>query len=79
MRTIGSYELKTHLSEVLDAVEHGQAVIVTRHGRPVARMMPPDAAGREDVNHVVRSLMAFPRTSLPRGVTIKGLIDEGRR
>jgi len=45
MRTVGSYELKTHLAEVLDAVEHGQTVIVTRHGKPIS---PPDAKwGRE--------------------------------
>jgi len=40
MREVGAHELKTHLSEVLDAVEHGQTVVVTRHGRPIARISP---------------------------------------
>jgi prevent-host-death family protein len=79
MRSIGSYELKTHLSEVLDAVEHGQGVIVTRHGKPIARILPPEAAEVAEVSRAVKGLMAFPRTRLPKGVTIKRLIDEGRR
>jgi prevent-host-death family protein len=79
MRRVGSYELKTHLSEVLDAVEHGQVVIVTRHGKPIARILPTEAAQRNEVGRAVRALLTFPRTPLPKGVTIRGLIEEGRR
>ena len=79
MRKIGAYELKTHLSEVLDDVEHGQTVVVTRHGRPIARISPDAADQRQQVNQAVQSLLAFPRTPLPKGVTIRKLIEEGRR
>lgn len=79
MRQIGSYELKTQLSEVLDAVEHGQPVVVTRHGKPIARIIPPEAAERAEASQAVKAIMAFPRTPLPEGVTIKSLIEEGRR
>ena len=79
MRSIGTYELKAHLSEVLDAVEHGQTVIVTRHGKPIARILPSDTAEREHVSEAVQALLSFPRTRLPRGVTIRGLIEQGRR
>jgi prevent-host-death family protein len=79
MQCIGTYELKTHLSEVLDAVEHGQTVIVTRHGKPIARILPSDAAEREQVSQAVQSLLSFPRTRLPKGVTIRSLIEQGRR
>ncbi len=79
MQSIGTYELKTHLSDVLDAVEHGQTVVVTRHGKPIARIVPSDAAEREGVKEAVQSLLNFPRTRLPKGVTIRNLIDEGRR
>lgn len=79
MRSIGSYELKTRLSEVLDAVEHGQTVLITRHGKPIARLLPPEAVKRKRVSRAVQSLMTFPRTSLPKGVTIKSLVSEGRR
>lgn len=79
MREIGSYELKTHLSEVLDAVEHGQSVLVTRHGKLIARILPSAATEREEASRAVKALLKFPRTRLPKGVTIRGLIEEGRR
>ncbi|MGA2584501.1 MAG: type II toxin-antitoxin system prevent-host-death family antitoxin [Tepidisphaeraceae bacterium] len=79
MRKIGSYELKVHLSEVLDSVEHGQTVIVTRHGKPIARILPNAEAEQSATGAVVRALRDFPRTRLPKGVTIRGLIEEGRR
>ncbi len=78
-KTIGSYELKTHLSEVLDAVEHGQTVIVTRHGKPIAQIGPHDAGVREQTHLAVQGLLNFPRTKLPDAMTIRSLIDEGRR
>ena len=79
MRKIGTYQLKTRLSEVLDAVEHGQTVVVTRHGRRIARISPDTADRRQQVRQAVKSLLSFPRTPLPRGVTIRSLIEEGRR
>ena len=41
MREVGVLEAKTHLSALLDEVERGGEVIITRHGRPVARLSPP--------------------------------------
>ncbi len=79
MRTVGSYELKTHLAEVLDAVEHGQTVIVTRHGKPIARLTPNGEENRQRVKQATRSLRQFPRTRLPKGITVRSLIEEGRR
>jgi prevent-host-death family protein len=79
MRKIGAYELKTHLSEVLDAVEHGQTVVVTRHGRPIARISPDAADQRQQASQAVQSLLNFPRIPLPKGVTVRSLIEEGRR
>ncbi|MBC7785558.1 MAG: type II toxin-antitoxin system prevent-host-death family antitoxin [Burkholderiales bacterium] len=79
VRTIGSYELKTHLAEVLSAVEHGQTIIVTRHGKAIARIQPNSSAVHEQVGGTIKSLLAFPRSRLPRGVSVRSLIDEGRR
>jgi prevent-host-death family protein len=44
---VGAYDAKTRLSELLDRVEKGEQIIITRHGKPVARLVPegrPDAA-----------------------------------
>jgi prevent-host-death family protein len=39
---VGAFEAKTHLSRLLDQVQEGGVVYITRHGKPVARLMPPE-------------------------------------
>ena len=46
METIGAYEAKTHLSKLLDRVARGESLTITRHGKPVARLVPV-TTGRE--------------------------------
>ncbi len=40
MKAVGAYEAKTHLSALLDQVEAGETITITRHGRPVAQLVP---------------------------------------
>ena len=40
MRSVGAFEAKTHLAALLDAVSGGEQITITRHGRPVARLVP---------------------------------------
>ena len=40
MEHIGAYEAKTHLPKLLDRVAHGESLTITRHGKPVARLVP---------------------------------------
>jgi len=40
-RVIGAFEAKTHLSQLLDDVETGTEIEITRRGKPVARLVPP--------------------------------------
>ncbi|MEA1673467.1 type II toxin-antitoxin system prevent-host-death family antitoxin [Nitrospirillum sp. BR 11163] len=47
MSTVGAFEAKTHLAALLDKVEAGEEVIITRHGRPVAKLSPID--GGKDI------------------------------
>jgi prevent-host-death family protein len=37
---LGAYEVKTHFAQILDRVAHGETITVTRHGKPVARIVP---------------------------------------
>ena len=46
MREIQATEAKTHLAELLRAVEHGETVAITRHGKPVAHLVPAGAQDR---------------------------------
>jgi prevent-host-death family protein len=80
MDTVGLFEAKTHLSELIARAERGEEVVITRHNKPVARIVPiegsaPDAAARRAaVSALLRS--ARGRTL---GTDWKVLRDEGRR
>lgn len=44
MQAIGAFEAKTHFSELLVKVSHGESIIITRHGEEVAMLIPIDAS-----------------------------------
>jgi prevent-host-death family protein len=79
MKSVGAYELKTHLSELLRDIEAGETVIVTRHGVPIARIVP---LGKEhdDAAAALEEIHRFRRERRPTlgGITIRELIEEGR-
>lgn len=80
MRSVGSYEAKTHLPALLDSVARGEIVIITRRGRPAARLMPisPDL---HSVPATVAALKAFGKRHRNRlkGISFRDLIENGRR
>ncbi len=41
MITVGAFEAKTHLSQLLDQVAQGEEITITRHGEPVAKLVAP--------------------------------------
>lgn len=68
MREIGSYEAKTHLPEILRDVERGEIYIITRRGRPVARVIPAGSEAPEKVQGVIDTIRD-KRKSLPKMTT----------
>jgi prevent-host-death family protein len=79
MRRIGSYEAKTHLPRLLDEVARGESITITKHGVPVAVLVPPVESGLAGAHEAAAGLRAFRRSHGLRGLTIRQLIDEGRR
>lgn len=80
MTTIGSYEAKTHLPALLKRVEAGEEITITRHGHPVARLVPVGDVARTHPDELVDRLLTFRRQhTLGPGLTVRDLIDEGRR
>ena len=53
MRKIQATEAKTRLAELLRAVEHGETVAITRHGKPVAHLVPARAEDRANRERAV--------------------------
>ena len=78
--TVGAYEAKTHFSELLEKVEGGQEIVITKHGTAVARLVPVKnkASAEERVAAIERILELAAGLSLGR-LKIKDLITEGRR
>lgn len=79
METVGAYEAKTHLSELLDRVAQGAYITITRHGVPVAVLQPVDPHKRVDVTLVIAQLRQFRQQNNLGTLTIRDLIEEGRR
>jgi prevent-host-death family protein len=79
METVGAYEAKTHLSKLLDRVAKGEQIIITRHGSPVAIMQPADRSKQVDVAAVIRKMRSLRRAHQLGGLSVKDMIEEGRR
>jgi prevent-host-death family protein len=65
MTTVSAYEAKTYLPRLIRAVEQGETIVITRHGKPVARLVPVDARDRGDVGQVIER-MRRARARRPR-------------
>jgi prevent-host-death family protein len=79
MKTIGSYEAKTHLPRLLDEVAKGEEITITKHGVPVAVLVPPPEARRRSVGEVIEEIREFRKGKTLGGLKIKDLVEEGRR
>lgn len=83
--SIGAYEAKTHLSALLDRVARGESLTITRNGKPVARLVPAEAApGKPSPAEAVARIVALREELRAEGVRvsqqdIRDWIAEGRR
>ena len=80
MKTIGAYELKTKTGDVLDKVERGETVQITRRGKPVGRLVPEPQKDREAVRKAVAGIRRL-RKQMP-AIPLQDLLDyrhEGHR
>jgi prevent-host-death family protein len=77
---VGSFEAKTHLSELLDRVEAGEEVTITRHGSPVAIMVPVRRKStRAERRAAIEAIRELAKGNTLGASKIKDLIAEGRR
>jgi prevent-host-death family protein len=79
MKEVGAFEAKSRLGQLLDWVEAGEEVVITRRGKAVARMVPPDTGiDRERSREAVRRIREMRKGVTLGGLRIRDLIDEGR-
>lgn len=77
--TVGIFEAKQKLSELVERASHGEEIVITRRGREQARLVPMPAQRGRTLKEIFDSIRSRPRISLRKGLTIKGMIEEGRR
>ena len=80
IQTMGAFEAKTHFSKLLEAIEAGEQVIITKHGHPVAKIIP--FKEKDDPMHpseIIAQLEAFNRAHTLGNEDWKTLRDEGRK
>lgn len=79
-RTIGAFEAKTHLSQLLDLAAMGERFTITKRGKPVAMLVPLDEEPRMTVEEAMAVMSEIrSRVTLGDDLTVRDLIEEGRR
>ena len=80
MKEVGAFEAKNRLGHLLDLVEQGEEVVITRHGKAVARLVPPKGGfSRAEARDAAQRIREMSRGVRLGGLRLKDLIDEGRR
>ena len=77
--TVGAFEAKTHLSTLLDRVGGGEEVIITKHGKPVARLVSAARVDQARVNDAFEKLKLLRKQTTLGGLSWQALRDTGRR
>jgi len=79
MKTVGAYEAKTHLSKLLERVIKGEQITITKHGVTVAVLQPPASLKKERPKQVITELRKFREKHSLNGLSLRDMIEEGRR
>lgn len=84
MGKVGAFEAKNRLSELLDRVERGEEIVITRHGKPVAKLGPAEAQDQKRATAALKRLAELRERLRAEGVSFStqellSLRDEGRR
>jgi prevent-host-death family protein len=73
MREVQASEAKTHLPQLLDDVERGETIVITRHGRPIARLVPDEDDRQARSRAAIDGIMALRKRT--GKVTLQEILD----
>jgi prevent-host-death family protein len=79
MERIGIRDARAKLSELIDRVQSGEEVVLTRHGEPVARLVPEKPRRKRSRAAAVTRIRALASKLDIRDVDVRNLIEEDRR
>jgi prevent-host-death family protein len=78
MDPIGIYDAKVKLSELIERVEAGEEVVITKRGKAVARLVPAEVPRRKSAARAAKHIRALCERLNVRGVKIRDLVAGGR-
>ena len=79
MITLGAFEAKTHLSSLLERVAQGEEIVITKRGKPIARLVPFEKAPQRNLDEVVERILELRKQTRSGGLSWKELRDAGRK
>jgi prevent-host-death family protein len=79
MDTVGAYEAKTSLSKLLARVNKGEKISITKHGVTIAVLQPPGNTKKFNPVDTIQALRIFRDRHSLHGISLKEMIEEGRR
>ena len=77
MAEIGAYDAKTHLPQLLERVQKGERFTITKHGRPVAELLPYSGHNAERARRAVARMRSARQGLAKRGVRLKDVLKRG--
>jgi len=78
--SIGAFEAKTHLSDLLDRVARGEKITITRHGVPAALLVPvTETPPKLTHQEIVEGMRALRKRVKPGKISVREMVNEGRR
>ncbi|HLQ38191.1 MAG TPA: type II toxin-antitoxin system prevent-host-death family antitoxin [Planctomycetota bacterium] len=78
--TVGAHDAKTNLARLLDRVENGEVIVITRHGAPIARLVPfVEPIDQDRVKQAIDGIRHLQRGLSLDGHKVEDLIHEGRK
>jgi len=80
MVSVGTFEAKTHLSDLLDRVARGEKITITRHGVPAALLVPvEEKEAKLTHQEIVQGMRALRKRVKPDKMSVREMVKEGRR
>ena len=77
MSEIGAYEAKTHLPQLLDRVQKGERFVITRHGIPVAELVPIAVRDSDSIRNALAEMRTVRSRLARRGIKLRSLLRKG--
>ena len=76
MAEIGAYQAKTHLPRLLERVQQGERFVITKHGRPIAELVPFGGLNVERIREALDTIRTVRRALSRRKIRLEDVLGE---